>query len=52
MLDFFFKWLREGAKNAILDGIADGVEIATTAEKPATSPRLAALAAKLAPVPA
>lgn len=51
MLDFFFKWLRTNARNAVLDGIADAVEEVTAGGQP-VSPRLAALAASLTTPPA
>ena len=51
MLNAFVKWIREAARAAIVEGVADGIEEVTSGERPAT-PRLAALAAKLGAVPA
>lgn len=51
MLNKFFQWLRSGAEAAILEGVGDAVEKLTADDKP-LPPRLAVLAAKLAPVPA
>jgi hypothetical protein len=51
VLDFFFKWLRDRSRSAVLDGIADAVEEVTAGGHP-TPPRLAALAASLTPPPA
>jgi hypothetical protein len=51
VLDFFFRWLRTSSGHAVLDGLADAVEEVPAGGQP-VPPRLAALAASLAPPPA
>ncbi len=52
MMEFFFRWLRERSRAAVLDGIADAVEQVTADGGQQVPPRLAALAASLTPPPA
>jgi hypothetical protein len=51
MLNAFFSWIRKAAAEAVVDGVADGVEVLTADGQP-LPPRLAALAARLTPPPA
>lgn len=51
MLQTFFSWIRKAACEAVVEGVADGVETLTADGRP-LPPRLAALTTKLTPPPA